>query len=100
VRYPELDIRQRLTVSRGYGVAEISVGESLGIAGCTIEQAGLRERDIVVLSLTRENKVIPNPRNTRELQNGDRLLCFGKISNMNDLLPLSLRSVGRAPPGV
>jgi ribosomal protein S6--L-glutamate ligase len=91
VRYPELDIRQRLTVSRGYGVAEISVGESLGIAGCTIEQSGLRDRDIVVLSLTRENKVIPNPRNTRELQNGDRLLCFGKISNMSDLIPLSAR---------
>jgi ribosomal protein S6--L-glutamate ligase len=91
VRYPELDIRQRLTVSRGYGVAEISVGESLDLAGKTIEQSALRDRDIVVLSLTRENKVIPNPRFTRELQNGDRLLCFGKISNMNDLLPVGHR---------
>jgi ribosomal protein S6--L-glutamate ligase len=99
VRYPEFDIRQRLTVSRGYGVAEISVGESLGMAGRTLEQSGLRDRDIVVLSLTRENKVIPNPRNTRELQNGDRLLCYGKISNMNDLLPASVRSTGRGPQG-
>jgi ribosomal protein S6--L-glutamate ligase len=91
VRYPELDIRQRLTVSRGYGVVEISVGEALELAGKTIEQSALRDRDIVVLSLTRDNKVIPNPRHTRELQNGDRLLCFGKISSMNDLLPQTLR---------
>jgi ribosomal protein S6--L-glutamate ligase len=94
VRYPEFDIRQRLTVSRGYGVAEISVGEQLGIAGKTIEQSGLRDRDIVVLSLSRENKVIPNPRNTRELLIGDRLLCFGKIANMNDLIPTSARATG------
>jgi ribosomal protein S6--L-glutamate ligase len=87
VQYPELDIRQRLTVSRGYGVVELYVGEQTGMAGRTVDGSGLRDRDIVVLSLHREGKVIPNPRGTRELHIGDRLLCFGKYANVKDLLP-------------
>jgi len=31
--------------------------------------------------------VIPNPKATRELEPGDRLLCFGKVSAMRDLVP-------------
>jgi ribosomal protein S6--L-glutamate ligase len=104
VKYPELDIRQRLTVSRGYGVVELYVGEQAGMAGRTIDSSGLRERDIVVLSLHREGKVIPNPRGTRELHLGDRLLCFGKYANVKDLLPEEVqkhrrRKVGTRPDG-
>ena len=90
-QYPELDIRQRLTVTRGYGVAELHVGTESGLAGKTIETSGLRDRDIVVLSLTREGRVIPNPRNTRDMAVGDRLLCFGKVEQMKDLLPAEIR---------
>jgi ribosomal protein S6--L-glutamate ligase len=104
VQYPELDIRQRLTVSRGYGVVELYVGERSGIAGRTIENSGLRDRDIVVLSLHREGKVIPNPRLTRELHIGDRLLCYGKYANVKDLLPEEMlqrrrRKIGHHPEG-
>jgi ribosomal protein S6--L-glutamate ligase len=91
VEYPELDIRQRLTVSRGYGVVELYVGEQTGMAGRTIDSSGLRELDIVVLSLHRDNKVTPNPRGTRELHLGDRLLCFGKYANVKGLLPEEVR---------
>lgn len=91
VQYPELDIRQRLTVSKGYGVVELYVGEQSGMAGRNIETSGLRERDIVVLSLHREGKVVPNPRGNRELHIGDRLLCYGKYANVKDLLPEEMR---------
>ena len=87
VQYPEFDVRQRLTVSRGYGVAELHVGESSGLAGETIATSGLRDRDIVVLSLSRAGKIIPNPRGHRVLEIGDRLTVFGKTANMRDLLP-------------
>ncbi|MEQ9365639.1 MAG: TrkA C-terminal domain-containing protein [Leptospirales bacterium] len=91
MQYPELDIRQRLTVSRGYGAAEWIVGEESGIAGKSFKDSGLREHDIVVLSLTREGKVIANPRGARVIEVGDRLLCFGKIENMKNLLPPEVR---------
>jgi ribosomal protein S6--L-glutamate ligase len=87
VAFPELDVRQRLTVSSGYGVVELLVRDGAHILGKTIEESGLRERDITVLTLTRGTKVIPNPRSSRELEVGDRLLCFGRLESMRDLVP-------------
>jgi ribosomal protein S6--L-glutamate ligase len=87
VNFPELDIRQRLTVSRGYDVAELLIPEGSEYVGKTLAESGLNERDINVLSLHRTGKVIPNPKASRELEAGDRLLCFGKVSAMRDLVP-------------
>ena len=87
VAFPELDIRQRLTVSRGYGVAEIHIGEGAEIVGKRIDESGLRDRDIVVLTLHRNSSVISNPKGSRELEPGDRLLCYGKLESMRDLVP-------------
>jgi ribosomal protein S6--L-glutamate ligase len=87
VSFPELDIRQRLTVSRGYDVAELLIPEGSEFVGKTLAESGLNERDINVLSLHRAGKVIPNPKATRDLEPGDRLLCFGKVSAMRDLVP-------------
>jgi len=87
VKFPELDIRQRLTVSRGYDVAELLIPDGSEFVGKTIADSGLNERDINVLSLHRSGKVIPNPKPHRQLESGDRLLCFGKVSTMRDLVP-------------
>lgn len=87
VAFPELDIRQRLTVSTGYGVAELLVHDGADLVGKTISSSGLRKRDISVLTLTRGTKVIPNPREDRVLEGEDRLLCFGKLEAMRDLVP-------------
>ena len=87
VAFPELDIRQRLTVSTGYGVSELLVREGAEVLGKTIEASGLRERDIAVLTLTKGTTVIPNPKPSRILEVGDRLLCFGKLEAMRGLVP-------------
>ena len=87
VDFPEIDIRQRLTVSKGYGVSEIYIREHSTFDGKTIAETNLRDRDINVLTLYRDKKAIPNPRAERKLQGGDRLLCFGKLDAMRDLLP-------------
>ncbi len=87
VRFPEIDIRQRLTVSTGYGVAELLVREGADIVGKSITDSGLRDRDITVLTLMRGTRVIPNPKGERLLEPEDRLLCFGKLESMRDLVP-------------
>ena len=87
VRFPDLDLRQRLTVSRGFGVAEIPIGELSELAGKTVASCGLSEREVNVLTLHRDGKVIAKPRADRELLPGDRLLCFGKLEVMRDFLP-------------
>ena len=87
VSFPELDIRQRLTVSAGYGVTELQLGAESELVGTPIQDSGLRAKDIVVLSLHRGTTVIPNPKGTRTLEADDRLLCFGKLESMRDLVP-------------
>jgi ribosomal protein S6--L-glutamate ligase len=56
------------------------------LIGQTVE-AGLREHDITALSLHRQGTVIPNPRGSRIIELGDRLLCYGKLEAMRAMLP-------------
>jgi len=91
VNFPEIDLRQRLTVSTGYGVAEIHIPEGSEYINRTIQESGLREKDINVLTLYKGTRAIPNPRSDRKLEAEDRLLCFGKLELMRDLVPAKTR---------
>ena len=71
-----------------YGVAEIHIPEGSELVGKTIEEAGLREKDVVVLTLNRNNNVISNPKTSRDIQANDRLLCYGKLDSMRGIAPL------------
>ncbi|MBN9140404.1 MAG: RimK family alpha-L-glutamate ligase [Micrococcales bacterium] len=87
VAFPEIDVRQRLSVSTGYGVAELLVHTNAELVGKTLGESGLWERDITVLTLHRGATVIPNPRKGQLLEAGDRLLCFGKLEEMRSMIP-------------
>jgi ribosomal protein S6--L-glutamate ligase len=87
VAFPEIDVRQRLSVSTGYGVAEILVRNNGSFVGKTLGESELGDRDITVLTLHRGSTVIPNPRNRVTLEAGDRLLCFGKLEEMRSMIP-------------
>ena len=91
VDFPEIDLRQRLTVSKGYGVTEIFVPEGSRFVGQTITETKMSDSDINVLTLNREAKVIPNPRGDRMLEPGDKLLCFGKLESMRGMIPARTR---------
>lgn len=95
VAFPEIDVRQRLTVSTGYGVAELLVHSASDMVGKTIGDSGLGERDISVLTLQRGTSVIPNPRNRHVLEPEDRLLCFGKLEEMRSMIPSRRRRTRR-----
>ncbi|WP_164101213.1 30S ribosomal protein S6--L-glutamate ligase [Candidatus Laterigemmans baculatus] len=95
VDFPDLDVRQRLTVSRGYGVTELHIPDGSELIGRTIAQSGLHERDINVLTLQRGTSVIPNPKGSRVLEAGDRLLCFGKLEQMREMIPAKARKARR-----
>ncbi|MBT8486614.1 MAG: RimK family alpha-L-glutamate ligase [Phycisphaerae bacterium] len=86
VNFPEIDIRQRLTVSKGFGVAELTVQTGTGMVGKTIAESGLRDLDIAVLNLHRGTTIVSNPKGSRELEAGDRLLCYGRLESMRGLI--------------
>lgn len=87
VAFPQIDVRQRLSVSTGYGVAELLVHGDADLVGKTLGDSGLREKDISVLTLHRGTSVIPNPRGSHVLEPEDRLLCFGRLEEMRSMIP-------------
>ena len=87
VAFPQLDVHQRLSVSTGYGVAELLIKEDSSYVGQTLGESGLWEQDITILTLHRDTRVIPNPRTDRLLEANDRLLCFGRLDAMRSLIP-------------
>lgn len=100
VNFPEIDVRQRLSVSTGYGVAELTMHGSEYV-GKTLGDLGLWDRDVTVLTLHRGVQVIPNPRKHVVLEAEDRLLCFGKLEEMRGMIPEKKRRrarVRKLPP--
>ncbi len=87
VGFPDIDVRQRLSLSTGYGVAEITVHAGSNLVGKKLSESGLRELDITVLTLNRGTTVVPNPRPSKVLEDGDRLLCFGALEHMRSMIP-------------
>lgn len=87
VAFPEIDVRQRLSVSTGYGVAELVMHAGAEQVGKALGELGLWDRDITVLTLHRGVQVIPNPRKHVVLEAEDRLLCFGKLEEMRSMIP-------------
>jgi len=87
VLFPDVDLRQRLTLKSGYGVAEIAVDRESALAHSRVGWSGLREREVAVLSIQRGSVTIPNPSDDREILPGDLLLCFGKLLTMRTMIP-------------
>ncbi len=87
VQFPELDLRQRLTLKSGYGVVEFTVQVGSEFADQTLAALALRDRDVQVLSITRAGVVQPNPRGTDDVRAGDVLLCFGSYATLRAFVP-------------
>ncbi len=87
VQFPDLDVRQRMTLKSGYGVAEFTLSPDSELCGKTVASSGLRDRDVLVLNISRQGLVIPNPKGSREFLAGDVLLCFGKLLTLQTLVP-------------
>ena len=87
VQYPEVDLRQRMTVKSGYGVAELQISRKSQLINKTIQDSGLRDGGVLVLDVERGNNLHPAPEHDFKLLLGDKLLCFGKLLTLKQLLP-------------
>ncbi len=85
--FPDIDLRQRLTLAKGYGIAEVPVLPNSMLENKTLSETGLRDMDVLILSISRQGLVIPNPRGSREILPGDVLLCYGKLLTLKALVP-------------
>jgi len=96
LHFEKVHIEEILQQSEGYGVASVLIEKESKIAGLTLGQSGLREGDLMVLSIEslgqsglregdlmvlsieRDEEVIPVPKAQSKTQVGDRLIIYGK----------------------
>lgn len=88
---PEVDIKQRLTLDKGYGVAEFQLTASSELRDRTLAELALGDRDVTVLSIQRGSVVIPTPHGDTKLLLGDQILCYGKNLALKQLIPRDAR---------
>lgn len=88
VRFGDPDVRQRLALARGFSVTEFTVTAGSGLENKKIADSGLRERDIIVLSITRGGQTHAVPKGDDLIQTGDVLLCYGRKHTLRDYLPI------------
>ncbi|NLY91040.1 MAG: hypothetical protein GX081_05475 [Firmicutes bacterium] len=70
-------------LSEEYGVYEIILGTSGAVrewVGTTLAELDLRRKELLVLSIAREGKLVTFPKGPEVLLAGDRLLVFGKTA--------------------
>ena len=86
VLFPEVDLHQRLSLSAGYGISDLLVHNLPEIENKTLRETKLSERNIQVISITRNQAVIPNPRGEVVVEPGDKLLCYGELRELRALI--------------
>ncbi|MEM1422766.1 MAG: 30S ribosomal protein S6--L-glutamate ligase [Planctomycetota bacterium] len=84
---PDIDVRYRLGLAQGFGVAEVPVLETSSINNAALQDTDLRDADVVVLSITRDGDIISSPRGDTIVKAGDTLLCYGPLKTVRKLLP-------------
>ncbi len=87
VLVPDVDLRQRLRLTGGYGIAEFALHNMPHLADKALRETNLTARNIHVMSITRKSAVIPNPKGDEVVREGDVLLCYGELRELRGLMP-------------
>jgi ribosomal protein S6--L-glutamate ligase len=87
VLFPEVDLRQRLRLTGGFGVAEFPVYNMPELEGKALRDTPLSQRYIYVLTITRYDSVLPQPKADDIIQTGDVLLCYGDLRELRSMMP-------------
>ncbi|MEZ4754250.1 MAG: RimK family alpha-L-glutamate ligase [Bdellovibrionota bacterium] len=84
--FPDLDLNERLSLSKGFVICEIPVIQDTGFIGESIADQNFEQQEIQVLSIERQEHVIPNPPDDFQLLEGDVMLCYGKKAAIRALM--------------
>ena len=96
VLFPEMDYRQRLTISAGFGVAEFTVANLPLLEGKKLRETNLMENRIQVLNIIRNKVPIPIPDGDTIIETGDKLICYGDLLHMRTMMESEKRRQKKA----
>ena len=68
--------------NNGYGIVRVLLDERSPQVGKTLADLGTIKQDVLVLSIQRDETMIPVPKGPERLLAGDLLLCFGRVDSI------------------
>jgi len=74
-----------LLTAEGYGVSQVEITRYNPLKDKSLAESQLREHDILVLSIEREDDHLLNPSPRTKFMVGDKLICFGRLTNIREL---------------
>jgi hypothetical protein len=77
-------IAEILRLAENYGVAEIEITKDSKNCGLNLREANFRQKDILILAIERDKQILPAPKASDILKEGDSLICYGKLKNMQE----------------
>jgi K+/H+ antiporter YhaU regulatory subunit KhtT len=86
LHFQKVQVEELLHQADGYGIASILVGRRSKVAGLTLSESGFKEKDLMILSVERDEEMIPVPKAQTKIRVGDRLICYGKLENLKGLV--------------
>ena len=84
--FEEATTEDLLHFLEGYGLVKKIVGEKSGLISKTLAKSHLREKGAVVLGIEREKSWIPVPKANEVIKRGDRLVVYGPLNALRDIL--------------
>ncbi len=78
-------VEEVLHLGDTYGTAEITIDENSDLYQLTLAQAGLTEKNILVLAIERDGHFIHMPRSFDRILDGDVLLVYGDLESLRQL---------------
>ncbi len=78
-------IEEIIHLTEDYSIVEINLSKKSKDIGKKLSSASLREKDILVLAIERNDSVIPAPKGSNVLKSGDTLICYGKLKNLRKI---------------
>ena len=70
----------------GYSVASVIIVKDSKISQHTLEDLGLKDNKIIVLSIERDESTISQPGSKTQIKEDDRLICYGKFDLIRQLV--------------
>jgi hypothetical protein len=86
LHFQKVQVEELLQQSDGYGIASILVGRRSKVVGLTLSESGFKEKDLMILSVERDEEMIPVPIAQTKIRAGDHLICYGKLENLKGLV--------------
>ncbi|ABO50828.1 TrkA-C domain protein [Desulforamulus reducens MI-1] len=79
-------VEEVLHLDRQYGVAEVKLKKNNPLVGKSIAESKIRDHELFILALEREEEFLHSPRGSQILLEEDKLIVYGRLQNIQLLL--------------